>query len=208
MSKPELIAGKWVERRRYVGGTNACGRCAFGTQECRTTRHEGRTIRSLCDGIYFLRVKEPEPMPYPEPARVMPTEAPMAPEPVAQQGTPAPESAQVPHRVRYTLDQVRRMEDELADLTTALELTAPGNDWQLGLEYRAYPGEDNACVTLELENDTGNVREKFSFALYQVLKNLEDELLLRATERLREDITALQKSISDDLLTLAVEYRK
>lgn len=51
MSEPELIAGKWVERRVYVGGTNACGRCAFDPSKCRSTYHDGRTVRAHCDVI-------------------------------------------------------------------------------------------------------------------------------------------------------------
>ena len=105
MSEPELIAGKWVERRDYVRGINPCGRCAFDPSKC-------RTARAHCDGIYFLEVKEPQHM---EPTPTKPQAQPTA------------------KQLAKCLVALSEAEDTTALLRTLMRQHAESTDYSLGL---------------------------------------------------------------------------
>lgn len=205
MSNPELIAGKWVERRGYIGGTNACGRCAFGTQECRTTRHEGRTIRSLCDGIYFLRVKEPEPMPYPEtePTPLMPPVVPVAP--TLPKAEPAPAPTLSAKQLAERLVDLSKAEEALTKVRKIHEWHAIDPVNKLGISLETIKGNGKVILRNRVSDTTTDVD---SALLRQAFEVHQDAILQTLLDLHTQQVAEMKRGLSESLLDTAVEYRK
>lgn len=189
MSEPELIAGKWVERRVYVGGTNACGRCAFDPSKCRNTYHDGRTVRAHCDGIYFLEVKEPQPM---EPTTVKPQAQPTHAQPTAKQ-------------LSDRLLDMSQADNTTALLRKLLRQRAESTDYRLGLTLTS----NNTTRKLVLRNLKTNTTTELETAfLRQAFEVHAEALLTTLLELHTQQVTAMKAELSDLLLETAVEYRK
>ena len=189
MSEPELIAGKWVERRVYVGGTNACGRCAFDPSKCRSTYHDERTVRAHCDGIYFLEVKEPQPM---ETTPIKPQAQPTPAQPTAKQ-------------LADRLLGLSKAEAATALLRKLMTLRAEGTDYSLGLTLNS-----NATGgKLVLRNRQTNTITELETAFLRQAFEVHAEALLTTILALHtQQVTAMKVALSDPLLETAVEYRK
>ena len=189
MSEPELIAGKWVERRVYVGGTNACGRCAFGPSKCRSTYHDGRTVRAHCDGIYFVEVKEPQPM---ETTPVKPQAQPTHAQPTAKQ-------------LADRLLNLSRVENTTALLRKLMALRAESTNYSLGLTLAS----NSTGGKLVLRNRQTNTATELETAfLRQAFEVHAEALLTTLLELHTQQVTTLKAELSDPLLETAVEYRK
>lgn len=189
MSEPELIAGKWVERRVYVGGTNACGRCAFDPSKCRSTYHDGRTVRAHCDGIYFVEVKETQPM---ETTPVKPKAQPTPAQPTAK-------------RLAASLLDLSKAEATTAELRGLMKLRAESADYSLGLTLAS----SATGGKLVLRNrQTHTCTELETAFLRQVFEVYAEAILTTLLELHTQQVTAMKVALSDPLLETAVEYRK
>lgn len=207
MSNPELIAGKWVERRGYVGGTNACGRCAFAKSTCRITRHEGRTIRSLCDGIYFIEVKEPEIMPYPypetEPTPLMPPVVPVAP--TLPKAEPAPAPTLSAKQLAEQLVELSKAEEALTKVRKLHEwhAIAPAN--KIGINLKTINSNGKVILRNRVSDTTTDVD---SVLLRQAFEVHQDAILQTLLDLHTQQVAEMKRGLSESLLDTAVEYRK
>lgn len=185
MSEPELIAGKWVERRVYVGGTNACGRCAFGPSKCRSTYHDGRTVRAHCDGIYFVEVKEPKPM----------------------ETTPVKPQAQPtlsPKQLAADLESLTKAEETLALLRKQHRLFAE-QPMQYGFSLASHQSHGKVILRSSATNATIEVE---SALLRQAFEVHQEALLQTLLDLHAQQVAQMKAGLSEQLLDMAVEYRK
>ena len=189
MSEPELIAGKWVERRVYVGGTNACGRCAFDPSKCRNTYHDGRTVRAHCDGIYFLEVKEPQPM---EPTTVKPQAQPTPAQPTAKQ-------------LSDRLLDLSKAEATTAQLRKLMALRAESTDCSLGLTLAS--SATGGKVFLR-NRQTHSIAELETEFLRQAFEVHAEAILTTLLDLHAQQVAQMKAALSEQLLDMAVEYRK
>ena len=188
MSEPELIAGKWVERRVYVGGTNACGRCAFGPSKCRSTYHDGRTVRAHCDGIYFVEVKEPQPM---ETTPVKPQAQPTHAQPTAKQ-------------LAADLESLTKAEETLALLRKQHRLFAE-QPMRYGFSLASHQSHGKVI----LRNSATNTAAEVESALLRQAFEVHQEALLQTLLDLHaQQVAEMKTALSEQLLDMAVEYRK